>query len=118
MTVAFYKALHVVEALLARDSKTDTNHTTDHKQRAELLKTTNRYQQIWKHYRPLWNDSLIARYLHNDSGGEYSNFSDYLSNEKIQNKHLNHNLKKIIESARTLLKDQNFMAEPEATSSE
>lgn len=54
VTVAFYKALHVVEAVFVADTHSPAAHTDDHKVRNRLLKTTNRYQQLWRMYRPLW----------------------------------------------------------------
>src|SRR3990172_8898931 len=62
-TVAFYKALHVVEALFAVDGTGSGGHTDRHEDRNRLLKKTSRYQHIWKSYRPLYQASLIARYL-------------------------------------------------------
>src|SRR3989339_1752179 len=68
-TIAFYKALHIVEALLAGDPAIGDGHTDDHKARNHLLKSTNRYKHIWKNYFPLWQASLVACYLRDDDGG-------------------------------------------------
>src|SRR5882757_6004521 len=68
-TVAFYKALHVVEAVFSNDKS--VNHGIDHYTRERILKTNNKFKQIYTNYRPLYSASLVARYL---SDG-YSSFS-------------------------------------------
>ena len=115
ITVAFYKALHIVEAMFAADSKSKKKDTDNHETRNRLLKTERRYQQIWSHYRVLWNDSLVARYLKENETFDSKNppfrFLNYLPAEMIVNQHLNHHLHQILESARTLLKDRTFLAD-------
>lgn len=59
--VAFYKALHVVELMLFLDSP--EKHAFNHERREDILKKTKRYEFVYKHYRPLWDASRIARYL-------------------------------------------------------
>ena len=61
VTIAFYKALHIIEAVFAADKKSPIRHADDHAQRNDVLRREPRYSHLWKHYRPLWNDSLIAR---------------------------------------------------------
>lgn len=111
-TVAFYTALHVVEAVFAYDGR----HTDDHHERNKVLKATQRYKKLWQHYRPLWNDSLIARYLKCDgSGGVYENFSDYMTPAEVEAQHLRHNLHQVILSARRLMNDDTFMVDEQPT---
>ncbi|MCA9072412.1 MAG: hypothetical protein KDA84_25985, partial [Planctomycetaceae bacterium] len=55
--VAFYRALHLVEVLFTHDNK---SHGNNHESREKLLKHTKRYQQVYKHYRPLWDISTVA----------------------------------------------------------
>lgn len=100
-TIAFYKAVHLVEAVFSRDP--NIRHTHDHKTRELQLKKTKKYAHLWKHYRPLWTASLIARYLEDLGGTAHSSFSDYLSPEKVQDEILNHRLKQVENSANTLL---------------
>ena len=102
-TVAFYKALHIVEAIFARDK--DTVHGRDHGIRANFLKSNNRYRNIWKHYRPLWAASTVARYLQDSIGTnrEYTSFSQYLSPERVESEILGHRLHQIEKSAKKLL---------------
>lgn len=105
-TVAFYKALHIVEAVLAAEGK----HTDEHKVRNRLLKTTPKYEHIWKHYRPLFNDSMIARYLrHDENMPTYEVFSTYLPPAQVRSQILNHHLRQVERSARTLLGDPDFL---------
>lgn len=55
-TAAFYKAVHLVEALCRRRG----HATGSHLRRNTLLK--RRYPAIWRDYRPLWAFSRTARY--------------------------------------------------------
>ncbi len=90
--VAFYKALHLVDAMLFRDHH--SKHGGDHIERQQLLKRTTRYQNIYHHYRPLFAASCVARYL--DFGGmEYSAFSTYLPPTEVVSKLINHHLKQL-----------------------
>jgi hypothetical protein len=96
--IAFYKALHVVEAVFFRDHP--ANHGRNHETREHLLKTTPRYQQIYRFYRKLWAASTVARYLEDQSSGaEYKSFDDYLAPNLVQSLILNHYLRQIEQSA-------------------
>ena len=113
--IAFYTALHVVEAVFAADTElTASNraHSDDHYDRNDKLKRNKRFQHIWKHYQPLFNDSLIARYLQSDrtTPDFFESFSDYMSPSDIVDTHINHNLRQIILSSRRLLDDDRFLA--------
>ncbi len=59
VTIAFYTALHAIDALLAYDHIAVHSHDT----RNTTLKQTNRYDYIWKHYAPLHDRSRKVRYL-------------------------------------------------------
>lgn len=112
VTIAFYKAVHIVEAMFAADPNAPLHDTASHEDRNRQLKTIGRYQHIWKHYRALWNDSLIARYLSEesfDSNKAPFQFSMYLPPKKVIEQHVNHNLHQILVSARKLLKDDAFL---------
>lgn len=77
-TIAFYKAVHIIQAVLSNARK--SRH--DHKSRHAVLKSN--YPEIWKHYRPLWAASTIARYLYdNDSKTPYTSFSDHCPSDKV-----------------------------------
>jgi hypothetical protein len=56
VTVAFYKALHLVEMVFACKGK----HSSNHRNRHDVLKTS--FQDIWRHYLPLYSLSRRARY--------------------------------------------------------
>ena len=59
VTVAFYTALHAIDALLAHDKVTVVEHRT----RNQTLMVTNRYSKLWKHYLPLFDLSRTVRYM-------------------------------------------------------
>ena len=110
VTVAFYKALDVVEAVFAADQKGPVQHTDDHKIRNQVLKTTNRYQQLWRMYRPLWEASLIARYLRTDDNAPaYTDFAQYMNRSQIEQRLLGHYLAQIESSAAKLMGEPNFV---------
>lgn len=104
VTVAFYKALHVVEAVFAADKQSPVPHADDHKLRNQALKTVKRYQHLWRMYRPLWEASLIARYLRVDgNAATYTDFSQYMSREDVEARVLGHYLAQLEASAARLL---------------
>lgn len=78
--VAFYKAMHVVEAVIYETH--GERHTFGHETRNGLLKRNGRYRHLHKHYWPLFNASLVARYMevgHGRDAKEYPRFADYMS---------------------------------------
>jgi hypothetical protein len=83
VVVAFYKALHVVEAIFSRDPV--IRHISAHHKRLEKLKVTNAYRSLYAPYRTLWNAASVARYLSGEvqtgSGStnrDYARFEDYV----------------------------------------
>ena len=103
VTVAFYCALHLVDALLACDKdSTAQRHPHDHNSRERVLKQ-NRYKAISKHYLPLKNASIIARYLSELKGRSYRSFSDYMGMDRVRTTIINHRLLQIEKSVRHLL---------------
>jgi hypothetical protein len=109
ITIAFYKALHIVEALFAVDGQEVAQHTDSHEERNSLLKKTKRYQQIWIFYRKLYQASLIARYLQEDEKGKDCEvFSKYMPPEDVKQLALGHWLLQIQKSAATLTGDAAF----------
>lgn len=103
-SVAFYEALHIVEAVLAGDPHATVHHTDDHKLRNKHLKSTNRYAQLWKMYRPLWEASLIARYLREDSGSPtHEVFTTYMPRQTVEQLLLGHYLVQLKKAAARLL---------------
>lgn len=97
-TVAFYKALHVVEAVFYRAPGV-RNHGQSHEDRENILKRTRRFRELYNHYRPLWSASMVARYI----GDRETKFTDYMSPDMVQSKLLDHHLHRLQESARKFL---------------
>lgn len=91
-TVAFYKALHVIEAAFAADPK--IGHTNCHGERRDALMSATKYQNVHRHYSALEKMSKCARYLYTDSG-TVATFDKYLPPEKIGEQVLFHRLKQV-----------------------
>ena len=95
-TVAFYKAVHLIEALIDRDYGI---HGIDHTQRGRILKGENRYTNLYRHYNALKEASSIARYLAESEGGRsYRQFTDYLTMDQVKSEILAGRLKSIEKS--------------------
>ena len=63
VTVAFYTALHITDALFANDGITVTSHN----QRNDILFRTNRYKKINACFHPLYGLCRTVRYMANPS---------------------------------------------------
>jgi hypothetical protein len=63
VTVAFYAALHIVDTVLFHTQTGYQQHGQSHDTRETIIKNNNKLQKIWDCYRPLLNQSIIARYL-------------------------------------------------------
>jgi hypothetical protein len=100
-TVAFYKAVHLVDALLAHDHG---RHFHDHRARFAALKRENRYLAIYRHFRPLYEASCVARYLQASGGRQdYHQFTDYVPADAVEAEILTARLAPLEKSARKLL---------------
>lgn len=109
VTVAFYKALHVVEAMFAGDPS-GPGHTDSHIIRNNVLKN-RKYSHIWKNYQPLYTASLIARYLRsNENAPTYEVFSAFMPANVVKNMVLGHYLRQVEKSAGNILGDPDFSA--------
>lgn len=106
----FYAALHVVEALFARQRP--PAHGQSHERRELMLKREHRYSHIYKHYRPLQGIATVARYLEDPGTGAdrgpralapLQTFSDYMSRDDVLTTAVGHHLLSILKSARDLL---------------
>jgi len=100
VVVAFYKAVHLVEAVFAADG---AGHMHDHQTRNRVLKTTPRYKQLWKNYSPLWQASLVARYMEDGDGVEIPSFAEYMPPETVENLVLKHYLHQVEQSVDKLI---------------
>ncbi|NQT39530.1 MAG: hypothetical protein HQ581_18685 [Planctomycetes bacterium] len=98
-TTAFYKAVHIVEAVFDNDK--NIGHSSDHYSRENTLKQTRKYNQIVKHYLPLLRASIFARYL--PSSGV---FETYWTPENVVSQLLGHHLRQIEKSAKGFLSDR------------
>src|SRR5207253_1175861 len=78
-TVAFYKAVHIAEAIFVTDFG---KHSTSHSDREATLKMT-RYSHIFKDYSHLLTASRIARYLESSGSGHYKSFADFMDLEAV-----------------------------------
>ena len=100
VVVAFYKAVHLVEAVFAADG---AGHMHDHQTRNRVLKTTPRYKQIWKNYSPLWQASLVARYMEDGNGTAVPSFAEYMPPDAVDRLILKHYLHQIEQSVSRLI---------------
>jgi hypothetical protein len=101
VTIAFYKALHIVETVLARQNP--ALHKNEHLSRNTFLKTEKRFEKIWVHYSILFQASQVSRYLcDNKSQARYLTVAD------IKAKILDHHLKQITASANKLIGEAVF----------
>lgn len=98
--IAFYKALHIVDAVLFVNHP--EKHGGSHDNRNHLLKTTPRYANLYKQYRPLFSASLVARYLEADHRG-YGSFAEYMTADDVVHTLLNHYLRQLEKSAEKLI---------------
>lgn len=111
-TIAFYKAVQIVEAVIATDLN---QHSTSHHQRLLTLKA-HRFKAIFREYRPLLTASRVARYLA-DAGdrdldgktvidapaGEFRTFADYVPAADVVNELVNKRLRKLEQAALAFL---------------
>lgn len=63
---AFYKALHIVEAVLDQAETGADRHSRDHSHRNATLRRN--YPDLWEHYADLFKASMLGRYLEFGSG--------------------------------------------------
>jgi hypothetical protein len=99
-TTAFYKALHVVEAVFMHQEGRSCN---DHNSRLRRLNLP-KYGAIYVRYHALWNSANVARYLcDKDPGIEYSTFTDYLTPHQVIDEMLKKRLNRVEQLAVTLL---------------
>ena len=110
-TIATYAALQAIEALFAHRGI----HSDQHGDRNRRLKSDSQFSHIWKHYRPLYNDSLLARYMEDAHSSRTIGplFSQYMSGEKVMQKHVKHHLHQIIRSVRNITGDDDFLIDVE-----
>lgn len=79
--IAFYKAVHVVEAAYANTLHT---HSTSHNDREQRLKTFTAMNPISKDYSHLLTASRIARYLEDGPNSKYMTFTDFMDSADLK----------------------------------
>jgi len=105
-TTAFYKALHIVEAVFANDRS--ILHTANHDDRAQKLKTIRKYENITKNYLPLFRASMVARYL-----STHDSFDSYMPPAEVESKLLKHYLHQVESSSKKFLAQPDKLVEIE-----
>jgi hypothetical protein len=98
-TVAFYKALHVVEAVFACENP--ARHGADYVNRERILKSSPKYEHIYRHYRVLYSASMVARYMQDN----LTDFATYLAPHRVIDELLKHRLHEVEKSAAKRLKN-------------
>lgn len=91
-TVAFYKAVHLVESVFITDP--NIRHADCHESRNLALKKYRKYEHVYRHFRILYTMSLKARYM--DSG--VTCFSDHCPPAMIKAELLKNDLHQIEQS--------------------
>lgn len=108
-TIAFYKALQIVEAMFAFRG---IAHSNGHQRRLDILRDNkNGFQSIYKHYKRLIEASEIARYLSSRFDGDirgapFQTYNQYRSMENVKQKLLQDSLMNIEQHSRQFLSDQ------------
>lgn len=102
VTVAFYKALHLVDAMLDR---LEGKHGVDHRTRSTILRGNRRYLNVLKHYNALKEASVVARYLSARRGPRsYRTFADYCPPQRVKSEYVDGRLKELQKSIDRLCK--------------
>lgn len=106
VVVAFYKAVHIAEAVFYESEVPPHMHSAAHKDRGILLKT--KYPDLWRNYWHLFKASKIARYLEFEEGGvthEIPKFSDDMPGNVVTSLLLGQYLVRFEASASAYLSD-------------
>lgn len=101
VTATFYVVLHAVDALLAYDR---VSGITSHTARNAVLMKTNRYKEIYRHYRPLFELSQTVRYIPDPS--------NWIPFSAIEQNVFNRHLYPIERSVQKLLGKEDLQLEP------
>lgn len=110
-TIAFYKAIHIVEAIFISRGIVSS---TDHNNREEKLKTRLKDQALFRDYKALDSASRVARYLSDGSKSSgkptttYRTFDDYIKPDDVVPLLLKDRLSAIEKSAQQHLPQADF----------
>lgn len=104
-TIAFYKALQIVEATFAFKS---IGHGHGHSKRLEILQYSKHgYASLCKHYEALLEASEVARYLGcRTSSAGYSSFTSYMPMADVKTDLLQKRLMNVETHAKAFLSDK------------
>jgi hypothetical protein len=94
VTAACYSGLHLIEAAFAHQGE----HCDDHTQRNSRLKNERSLQSLWRHYRPLYDASLRARYLTTDEGSAEEQIRISVGAEAARKQLIDHHLRQLEKS--------------------
>ena len=98
-TIMFYAGLHLVEAAFAHRNEHCDNHTA----RNQKLKSNRHLQKIWRHYKPLYDHSLKARYLMSDASSAEQLIASSLGESGVRDQILGHHLHQVEKSVGKIL---------------
>lgn len=102
-TVAFYKALHVVEAALVTSFSV---HQTTHGGRLHFLASTNRLKNVHASFHPLYMMSQKARYLDGcTERAGLARFSNHISSQQMIDHYIKHHLHQVEQSCLKFIRD-------------
>jgi hypothetical protein len=87
--IAFYTALHTVEAVFASLRHGGVEHTATHYERRNVLRNVRQYLKVWQHYRPLHDAASDARYL--EAGEAF-----HMTPVQVESILIDHHLKEIL----------------------
>jgi hypothetical protein len=87
--IAFYTALHVVEAVFATLRHGGVEHTATHYERRNVLRNVRQYLKLWQHCRPLHDAASDARYL--EAGEAF-----HMTPAQVESILIDHHLKEIL----------------------
>ena len=81
----------------------ENQHFDNHFSRNSYLKTTNRFRNIWRNYKPLYDNSLKARYLMATNQSAESLIETSLGQTGVQDKIMNHYLRQVEKSVSKII---------------
>lgn len=103
-TVAFYKAVHIVEAVFVTQMGANCR---GHEDRLNKLQRRPSFAPIYMEFRPLWGASSVARYLYDrDTNTAYKCFTDFMPATKVSEKIVLGRLRKIEQACVSLISEE------------
>jgi len=100
-TVAFYKAVQVTEAVLANRWN---RHSHDHAARLDHIKRVLP-PKYYTHFRVLYQESKLARYLEDSDGQSFRRFTDHMNADAVVSELVGKRLNGVEQLALPMLSD-------------